>query len=190
MKDRVPFTLVTGNPNKVEEAERIVGERLERADIDLPEIQSLDLLEVLRFKAEEAYRLLQRPVAVEETGLALAAMGGFPGPLIKWMLDAMGPVGVARAALALGNPGVRAECALAYFDGERLLTGVGHTDGTLIEAPRGDQGFGWDPVFLPVGHELTYAELSPQVKDEIGHRGRAWRAFRVRLEEAGLLEKA
>ena len=170
-------TLVTGNPNKLVEARRLCGHDLTAAAVDLPEIQSLDLAEVLRAKAEEAFHRLSRPVIVEETGLELEAMNGFPGPLIKWMLDAMGAEGVARAALALGAGGARAHCMLLYFDGERRIAAEGETGGRLVLPARGEGGFGWDPVFQPEAEERTYGEMSAAEKDAIGHRGRAWRAL-------------
>lgn len=170
-------TLVTGNPNKLVEARRLCGRELTSAAVDLPEIQSLDLLQVLEAKAAEAFRRLERPVIVEETGLELAAMNGFPGPLIKWMLDAVGAEGVAGAALALGDPAARARCMLLYTDGESRLAAEGATAGRLVLPARGEAGFGWDPVFQPEGEERTYGELSPADKDRIGHRGRAWRAL-------------
>lgn len=174
------FVLVTGNPNKAIEAERILGFRPTIESVDLPEIQGLDLHEVLRAKALEAHRRLNRPVVVEETGLELSSMNGFPGPLVKWMLDAMGAEGIARTAHGLGDPGVEAVCALAYVDanGSEPRMAEGRTRGTLVLEPRGQHGFGWDPVFVPEdGGGLTYAELEPEAKDRLGHRGRAWRAF-------------
>jgi len=111
--------LVTGNRGKLAEARRLCGTDLESVEVDLPEIQSLDLITVLRAKGEEAFRHLQRPLIVEETGLELAAMGGFPGPLVKWMLSAVGAEGIARAAIALGDDRVTA----------RRSTGTGRTSG-------------------------------------------------------------
>ena len=172
-----PWVLVTGNANKRREAERIVGHRLETVEIDLPEIQSGDLIEVLRFKAEAAWQRLERPVVVEETGLELACMNGFPGPLVKWMLEAVGDEGIAQVAIRAGDPGVVARCALMLLDGEREVIAEGSTAGRLVLPPRGVGGFGWDPVFEPDGLERTYAELGDEVKDRIGHRGRAWREF-------------
>ena len=170
----LPFTLVTGNPDKRAEAERILGRPVDCVPLDLPEPQSLDLLEVLRAKGAEALRQLRRPVVVEETGLELAALNGFPGPLVKWMLAAVGPAGIARTALALGDARVTARCALLWTDGEREVIGEGTTEGTLV-LPRGAGGFGWDPAFLPAGEERTYGELPATDKDRLGHRGRAWR---------------
>ena len=177
-----PFVLVTGNRNKRLEAERILGRTLDSHAVDLPEIQSLDLIEVLRAKGDEAWRRLRRPVVVEETGLELPALGGFPGPLVKWMLEAVGAEGIARTVHGLGDPRATARCALLYRDAEGERIAEGATSGTLILEPRGDHGFGWDPVFVPDGETATYAELAPQDKDRLGHRGRAWRAFRELLD--------
>ncbi len=174
------FVLVTGNQGKLAEARRIVGPWLEAVEVDLPEIQSLDLVEVLRAKAQEAWRRVGRTLVVEETGLDLAALGGFPGPLIKWMLEAVGPEGIARTALALGEEGVVVRCALLWFDGAREVVAEAAVAGRLVLPPRGEGGFGWDPVVVPAGQDLTYAELGEAAKDALGHRGRAWR---------GLIEK-
>jgi len=181
-----PFTLVTGNPGKLREARRLWPGTFDALDLDLPEIQSLDLAEVLRAKADEARRSLRGPLVVEETGLELAAFGGFPGPLVKWMLAAVGAEGVARAAIALGDARATARCMLLFDDGERRILAEGETTGALVLPPRGTQGFGWDPVFQPAGETLTYGELSAERKDEIGHRGRAWRALALGLRKAGI----
>ena len=176
----LPFTLVTGNPGKLVEARRIAGEAIEAVEVDLPEIQSLDYLEVLHAKGEEAWRRLARPLVVEEAGLGLAALGGFPGPLVKWMLEAVGAAGIARTAAALGDSRATACCLLLYRDAERSVVAEGTTEGILV-APRGAGGFGWDPVFLPAGSERTFAELAGPEKDAVSHRGRAWRALLATL---------
>jgi non-canonical purine NTP pyrophosphatase (RdgB/HAM1 family) len=150
------------------------------APVDLPEPQSLDLLEVLRAKGAEAFRRLQRPVVVEETGLELAALNGFPGPLVKWMLVAVGAEGIARTGIALGEPRITARCALLWTNGAREVIGEGATRGVLVSA-RGGGGFGWDPVFLPDGETRTYGELPATEKDRLGHRGRAWRDLMAKL---------
>ena len=178
------FVLVTGNPHKRREAERILGRRLEAVALDLPEIQSLDLEAVLRAKGEEAWRRLGRPLVVEEAGLDLPALGGFPGPLVKWMIAAAGAAGLARTALALGDARATARCALLHRFGPRARDAVvahGEVSGRLVLPPRGDGGFGWDPVFVPDGHERTSAEMGGAEKDAVSHRGRAWRALATRL---------
>ncbi|HUF77739.1 MAG TPA: non-canonical purine NTP pyrophosphatase, partial [Thermoanaerobaculia bacterium] len=178
------LAFVTGNPDKLAEARRIwtagdAGDRglsFEAVALELPEIQSLDLLEVLRAKGAEAFRRLRRPLVVEETGLEIEAFNGFPGPLVKWLLAALGPEGMARAALTVaereGKTGAAvARCMTLYLDGDREIVGEGVERGTLVLPPRGGQGFGWDPVFLPEGESRTYGELPPAEKDRLGHRG-------------------
>jgi XTP/dITP diphosphohydrolase len=178
------FVLVSGNRGKIAEARRmagIAGPHLEAVELDLPEIQSLDLLEILTAKGEEAWRRLGRPLVVEEAGLGLAALNGFPGPLVKWMLEAVGAEGLARTAAALGTPGATAHCALLYRDANRTVIAEGQTEGTLVLPPRGPHGFGWDPVFLPAGETRTFGELTGAEKDAVSHRGRAWRALLAML---------
>lgn len=181
------FTLVTGNRNKLIEAERALGFRPDTHELDLPEIQSLDLLAVLREKGEEAWRRLGRPVVVEETGLELAALNGFPGPLVKWMLEAVGATGLARTAHALGDERATAHTALLFQDGDTTIVAEARVDGHLAPEPRGEHGFGWDPIFVPADRQETYAELSPAVKDEIGQRGRAWRSLLEELRISGYM---
>ncbi len=180
-----PFVLVTGNRGKVAEARMAIGEDLEAVALDLPEIQSLDLAEILREKAGEAWRRIGRPLVIEDVSLELAAFNGFPGPLIKWMLQSLGAEGMARAAIALGDRRATARCGLFYQDAERTLAVEGVAEGTLIAPGRGDRGFGWDPVFLPVEGlvegPLTYGELTGADKLAISHRGRAWRALMAAL---------
>ena len=188
-ESELPWVLVTGNPHKRREAERILGRPLKTVDVDLPEIQSGSLIEVLQAKAEEAWARLGRPGVVEETGLELACMNGFPGPLVKWMLEAVGDEGIARIAIQAGDPGVVARCAIMWRDGDRRLIAQGATTGRLVLPPRGDHGFGWDPVFEPEGFDLTYAELGDDTKDRIGHRGLAWKRFLREIEEQGEVDE-
>jgi len=140
--------------------------------------------EVLRAKARHAWESVQRPLVVEETGLELAAMNGFPGPLVKWMLEAVGAAGIARTALASGEPRAKAVCLLLWTDGRHTVLARGETSGDLVLPPRGANGFGWDPVFQPAGDTRTYGELPDEEKDRIGHRGRAWRDLLGRLRAA------
>lgn len=188
------LAFVTGNRGKLEEVRRIWAAvpggppvELEAVALDLPEIQSLDLVEVLRAKAREAHRRLGRPVVVDETGLEIDAFGGFPGPLIKWMLEALGPEGMAAAALATAeregrSAGATARCAAIYLDDNGAeVVAEGSEEGTLVLPGRGENGFGWDPVFLPAGGDRTYGELSGDEKDRNGHRGKAWRELARKL---------
>lgn len=186
----IPFVLVSGNKGKVAEARLIAGADLAAAEMDLPEIQSLDMLEILRGKAAAAWDALRQPVVVEEAGLELAALNGFPGPLVKWMLEAMGADGIARVTESLGDGRAIARCQLLYKDGDAEIVAEGSTTGTLVRPGRGSHGFGWDPVFLPdglpdglpAGEPRTFAELDGLEKLAVSHRGKAWREMMRKLE--------
>ena len=178
MTDLPSFLVVTGNPNKVAEAETALGRPIEFVALDLPEIQSLDLAQVVAAKAEEAWRRLGRPLVVEDTSLALAALGGFPGPLVKWLLTSVGVDGISRLGHALGDPRAVAACALVYKLGpatDDRLTATVVVPGRLADPPRGLGGFGWDPAFQPEGHDRTLGEMSDEEKDRVGPRGQVWR---------------
>jgi non-canonical purine NTP pyrophosphatase (RdgB/HAM1 family) len=171
------YTLVTSSPHKAEEIAAIVGTALPTAALDLPEIQSLDLREVLRHKAREAFGRLGRPVVVEDVSLELVGLKGFPGPLVKWLLRAAGPEGLIALCRGTGEWRARAVCGVLGWDGGREVWAEGVVDGAIVAKPRGASGFGWDPVFVPDGYDRTYAEMSADGKNAISHRGAAWREF-------------
>jgi non-canonical purine NTP pyrophosphatase (RdgB/HAM1 family) len=174
--------LVTGSAGKLAEARRIVGPDLESVALDLPEIQSLDPLEVACAKARAAASEAGGWVVVDDTGLGFEALGGFPGPLIKWLLAAVAPPGIADLATKLGNDRAVVTCVVVASDGAREVVGRAEVPGRIV-APRGDCGFGWDSVFEPDDPGgATYAELDDATKDVVGHRGKAWRALLAEIE--------
>jgi non-canonical purine NTP pyrophosphatase (RdgB/HAM1 family) len=176
------LVFVTSNQGKLREAEAVLGRALDHRDLDLPEVQSLDLREVVRDKARRAWEVLERPVLVEDTGLELAALGGFPGPLIRWLLVCIGPEGICRIAGCFGDRGATARCLVCAVDGSSEVVGEGVVEGSIAETPRGGGGFGWDPVFVPIdGDGLTYGEMSEKEKNRISHRRKALIALRDAL---------
>ena len=111
-----------------------------------------------------------KPVLVEGTSLTFVALGQLPGALVKWFLQSMGVNGLCKM---LGEDKSReaiAKTAFGYCDGKKIIIATGELKGTIAEHPRGEQGFGWDPIFIPQGHKLTFAEMSPEQKNEISMR--------------------
>ena len=177
------LVFVTSNLGKLEEASAVLGIRLRHHALDLPEIQSLDLEEVVRHKARAAFERLGAPVLVEDTSLELAGLGGFPGPLVRWMLSTVGPAGIARVAHAFADPRAVARCLACAVDGAEEVFGPGEVRGVIAPSPRGTRGFGWDSVFVPEGcGGRTYAEMPPAEKNAVSHRRKAFLALRERLE--------
>lgn len=179
MFPRIPV-FVTGRLEKVVEAERL-GFPLERLDIDLPEPQALEPEDVAKAKARAAFERLGRAVVVEDSGLAVGSWGGFPGALVKWLEKSAGLERIARMLDPFSDRSAQAVCALAYFDGETLHTARGVAHGSIADSPRGSQGFGWDALFVPAGGERTFAEMTPQEKDRVSHRGLAWAELARRM---------
>ena len=165
---------MTSRAEKAEEASRL-GFAIERIDLDLRESQALDPAVVAREKVETAWERLRRPVLVEDSGLEILAWGGFPGALVKWLEKTAGLDGIVRMLDPFPDRRARAVCAIACFDGERLLAAHGVAEGSIAPAPRGGRGFGWDSIFIPHDSDRTFAEMVPADKDIVSHRGRAWR---------------
>jgi len=166
----------------VREAQEVLGIDLAHRALDLPEIQSLDLSVVVQQKAAAAYERLSRPVLVEDTSLEIAGLGGFPGPLVRWLLTSVGAAGIGRIAAAFEDPRAVARCIACAFDGGRNVMGEGEIRGEIAGVPRGGQGFGWDGVFSPEGAGgRTFAEMGPAEKNAISHRRLAFEALRAKL---------
>jgi non-canonical purine NTP pyrophosphatase (RdgB/HAM1 family) len=176
------LVFVTSNPGKLREAEAVLGRPLDHSEVDLPELQTLDLEEVVRGKARAAWERLGRPVLVEDTGLELAGLGGFPGPLVRWLLTSVGPEGICRIAACFEDPRVTARCLVCATDGSVEVFGEGVVEGAIANAPQGEGGFGWDSVFVPSdGGGLSYGEMSEEEKNRISHRHKAFVALRDAL---------
>ena len=176
-----PLLFVSSNEGKAREVAAILGAAVARLDLDLPEIQALDVAEVARHKAAAAFARVGRPVVVEDTGLALDALGGLPGALVRWFLATIGPDGICRLVPPTGDRAATARTAVAYCDGRGVEVFVGETRGAIVAAPAGAGGFGWDPIFRPDGATRTFAEMDDADKAAFSMRRRALEHLRDRL---------
>jgi non-canonical purine NTP pyrophosphatase (RdgB/HAM1 family) len=155
------ITFITGNQDKADYLAKYLGFYLEHMKLDLDEIQSLDLREVIEHKVRQAYLILGKPVIVEDTSLEFTSLGRLPGTFIKFFWEELGPemlcniiVGPDRTATARSMFG--------YFDGENLRILEGTLKGKIANKPAGDNGYGWDKVFIPIGKSITRASLDDE----------------------------
>ncbi|XP_068175875.1 inosine triphosphate pyrophosphatase [Antennarius striatus] len=175
------MVFVTGNAKKLEEVVQILGDKfpykLVSKKIDLPEYQG-EPDEISVQKCKEAARQVDGPVIVEDTCLCFKALGGLPGPYIKWFLDKLKPEGLYKLLAGFEDKSAWALCTFAFSPGnnEPVQLFRGRTEGHIVE-PRGPRDFGWDPCFQPDGYDQTYAELPKEVKNSISHRYRALAAM-------------
>jgi XTP/dITP diphosphohydrolase len=187
--------LATKNAGKVAELQRILspyGVELVPASYEPGPETGASFAENALAKAREGVARTGLPSVADDSGLTVDALNGMPGILSARWAGRHGD-DAANLWLVLGQlsdvpPGRRGAafvCAAAYAlpDGRSEVV-LGELRGTLVEAPRGSNGFGYDPIFVPDGHDVTSAELSPQEKDAISHRGQAFRALAPRLAKA------
>jgi non-canonical purine NTP pyrophosphatase (RdgB/HAM1 family) len=154
---------ITGNPNKAKFLADYYHIPIEHQKLDLPEIQSLSLSEVVEDKARRAFLEVGKPVLVEDVSLVFHALGSLPGPFIKWFESSLGHEGLCRLLDGYDDRRATATVMYGYCDGENVHMFSGEMKGYISDSPRGEDVFGWDVVFVHDGEEKTRAELP---KDE------------------------
>jgi XTP/dITP diphosphohydrolase len=183
------MVLATRNADKVAEINNILGlDNFELSSLldfpDAPEIEETGgtLLENALIKAREAFRLTGLPSIADDTGLEVDSLGGAPGVYSSRYAgeNASYADNVRMLLLQMQNvpPGGRSarfRCVAAMKDGEREEWVDGTCEGVIIAEPRGESGFGYDPVFLVPDMGKTLAEMTPEEKNSISHRGKAFR---------------
>lgn len=168
------ITLVSSNKAKAKEVERILKIPVKTISADVPEIQSMDQELIIRNKLDAAIKLVESPVIVDDVSFEVETWNGFPGPFIKWLLESNNDPSLMLKML--GNEENRkaiARLAIGFHDGEKSYVFFGEAKGTISYEIRGDNGFGWDKVFIPEGYSETFAQMNPNLKDSISHRGDA-----------------
>lgn len=164
------IVFVTSNRNKIREARRILGMQIKHKAIKLDEIQSMDSKVVAAHKARAAHAILKRPVIVEDTGLYIDGLGGFPGALVKWAVDGIGYERLCRLVDLCKNRQAHADTCIALCDGKKVKIFSGRVRGRISSMPQGSGNFGWDCIFVPEGFNETFAQMSPEEKDSLSMR--------------------
>src|SRR5260221_1069496 len=166
------ITFITGNLNKVKWTQRYSPVMIEHTKLDLTEVQSLDVKEVVEHKVKEAYSIIKKPVIVEDTSLVFHSLGKLPGPLIKWFLQELG---LDRLCKIITDRNRKATATVVYglFDGKNLRLYEGSAEGSIAKMPKGDDSFGWNPIFIPKGYTKTYGEMTVEEIDKFSIRKKA-----------------
>ncbi len=162
----------TSNRNKFAEAAAALrphGIELKHFPFEHREIRSDSLDEIASEATEEAYRRCARPVFVEDSGLFIKALNGFPGAYSAWVQKKLGNAGILRLMNGAKDRSAWFEACIAYHDGKTVRTFHGKCAGTISDAARGISGFGYDPIFVPTGHLQTFAE-NIELKNNLSHR--------------------
>lgn len=175
------LTFISGNQGKICELSSILAPiAIKNIDIDLPEVQTTDVEEVVKEKVMTAWNKIRTPLFVEDTGLYITSepMNGFPGALIKFYYNKLGVKGITDKN---GGDDAYVESVIGYHDGIMVHIFKGVVKGKIAKIPQeGSYGFGWDPVFIPTYNnpeELSFAEMTPELKNTISMRKMAAEVF-------------
>ncbi|CAM9931268.1 unnamed protein product [Chrysoparadoxa australica] len=183
------FTFVTGNERKMREVSEIVAKwgdaSMSIRSIDLPELQGDDPLHISQEKARLASQYVNGPTVVEDVSLCFGALNGLPGPYIKWFSKSIGNQGLYSMLAAHTDKSAMALCALTFMESPnhdpvtvrpKTPTFCGVTRGKVCDPGTKEAG-GWDNMFIPTGHEVTFAEMGIERKNLISHRANALQKF-------------
>ncbi len=164
---------ITSNEGKFREAKSIgekYGIEVEWRKEEYLEPQGNDLEEIARKSAEMLSKKIKEPFFIEDSGLFIPALKGFPGPYSSFVFKTIGNEGILKLMDGVEDRRAYFLAVVAFFDGKEILTFKGRVDGRIAKEMRGDKGFGFDPIFEYDGR--TFAEMGDE-KNEVSHRRRA-----------------
>jgi XTP/dITP diphosphohydrolase len=182
------IVFVTGNAHKVSEAAELLGRSgitVVQKDLGYPEIQADTLEEVALEGIRWCMEKLKKPCFIEDAGLFIEAYRGFPGPYSKYVHETIGNEGVLALMSGVPSRNAAFRSVIAYHDGQQPHLFIGETLGHISTSLAGSHGFGYDPLFVPTGYDLTFAQMETHEKNELSHRGRSLRAFVSYLQKVG-----
>lgn len=171
----------TGNKGKVEEAGQILNHPIEILDIELDEIQSMNLEDIVSHKARQAFEKIKKPVFVDDVSLEFDIWKGFPGPFIKYLQQISNDL-ILYMMRNESNRKVKLIATIGYFDGFKMHCFTGYVIGNIALASKGEGGWGFDPIFIPEGETQTFAEMSDEKKNSLSHRRIALDKFKQFLD--------
>lgn len=181
--------IATTNDKKVESIKNILGIEVEKVSLELPEIQSIDIGEVVAYSAKEAFKKTGKPVLVNDTGFYIEAWKGLPGALITWFTKyTVGVPGLLKMLETEDNRHASAKTIYAFFDGKKLHKFLGEINGVITRGEKGTYGFEWDSIFKPDGYDKTFGEMLPEEKDNVPYYKSALLKMKSYLSENKVFE--
>lgn len=177
------IVFITGNQHKADYLAKWLGIPITHQRVDLAEIQSLDLREVVEDKARRAYDVVRKPVLVEDVSLSFDVFGRLPGTYIKWFIAEMGNEAICRMLDGQLNRNALASICFCVYDGNNVHFFDGSMRGRIADHPRGENGFGWDEIFIKEGMDRTRAELDDEEQSRTSMRHDAHIKLREFLTE-------
>ncbi|MEM2341283.1 MAG: XTP/dITP diphosphatase [Candidatus Bathyarchaeia archaeon] len=186
LKDAFPYGklifFATGNINKFNEARRILAEyniAVAMLKVKTLEVQDDNIENIAKISVLNISREINLPVIVEDAGLFIEALNGFPGPYSSYVYRTIGINGILKLMSGVKNRRAQFKSTVAFCDlngNVRCFNGV--SNGRIAESPRGNMGFGFDPIFEPEEEpNKTFGEMTIEEKNVFSHRARALKMF-------------
>lgn len=170
---------ITGNKGKVAEAKKKfseIGIDVIQKNLGYPEIQAEQLEDVALFGVEHVLRHFDKPFILEDAGLFIESLGGFPGVYSAYVFHTVGCKGILKLMEKIDDKKRNATFRSVYAyaqPGKKPRLFVGECLGKISFEEKGDNGFGYDPIFIPKNSDKTFAEMSINEKNVLSHRGKS-----------------
>ncbi len=177
----------TSNPHKVREG-NLVGKKFGIDFVQIkqsyPEIRDEDVSKVAEEGGRFVFDKIKEPIIVEDTGLFIEALNGFPGSFSAFVFRKIGNDGILKLLGSEKDRNAEFISAIGYCDENGVKIFKGIVKGSIADEKKGMEGFGYDPIFIPTGYGKTFAE-DPDLKSRISHRRKAFQKFCEWLTKEG-----
>ncbi|NPA23328.1 MAG: RdgB/HAM1 family non-canonical purine NTP pyrophosphatase [Crenarchaeota archaeon] len=185
---RYRILLITGNVHKKREVEIILSDYESMFEVEMEpnirkvEVQADDIYDIARQAMLDISRIVKPRkdtyLVLEDDGLYIEALGGFPGPYSEYVYRTLGLEGILKIMSGIENRSAVFRAALGVLTPSGKVEVVqGSCRGRIADSKRGKGGFGYDPIFVPLGYDITFAEMGIEEKCKISHRARAFRTL-------------
>tara|TARA_B100001971_G_scaffold107270_1_gene98648 strand:+ start:341 stop:916 length:576 start_codon:yes stop_codon:yes gene_type:complete len=183
LNDERKIKFVTGNLSKFQEAKLILSEydlELEMEKTKMPEIQNDDIEIIAKTSVKEAQKRVSGPIIVEDAGLFINELNGFPGPYSAYVHKTLGCKWILKILEGVEDRTAEFKSAIAYLKDVKTPTAIifqGIVKGEISREMCGDRGFGFDPIFIPEKLDRTFGEIRLEEKSKYSHRAMALKGF-------------
>ncbi len=167
------LTFITGNKHKFKEAKEFLAKykiKLKQKDLKCPEIRADSCERISQVSAIQCYEEIKEPLIVEDAGLFIRALNNFPGTYSAWVYKKLGNKGIINLLLSKKDRYAEFHSSITYIDERVIKTFTSICKGKISEKIRGsEKGFGFDPIFIPIGSDKTFSE-DYVYKKKVSHR--------------------
>ncbi|MGC9183169.1 XTP/dITP diphosphatase [Caldisphaera sp.] len=172
--------IVSENQEKINEIQEVLNNfkiKLKKCNAKKIEIQNDDIKQIAIYAAINAYNEIKIPLIVDDSALYIKSLLNFPGPYTSYVYKTIGIKGILKLMEGIKDRDATFKTSLVYVYEKGFKVFEGIIEGVISENPRGYNGFGFDPIFIPYNANKTFAEMDIQEKNKYSHRAKAALAF-------------